>query len=71
MPTLPTFTVTATQAARITAAFNGNVTEYRQWLKEQIIAKVIAHERSEAERDWREAQVTKALEVQTDLDNIQ
>ena len=43
MPTLPTITVTDAQWRRLVPVFNDGPT-YKAWLREQIIAKVIAHE---------------------------
>lgn len=67
MPTLPTFTVTDAQAARLMAAF-GDTATYREWLKQNLIDYVISYEERKDYEAWRAARTVKNEQSRADLD---
>lgn len=66
MPTLPTLTVTDTQMQRLLAVFVDGPT-YKAWLKEQLIAEVIAHEQRAIQEQAEADKETKRADVVADL----
>lgn len=60
MPQLPTLTVTDEQAQRLLAAF-GSVENYKAWLKDALVMRVLDHERSVEERN---RQLERQLEAE-------
>lgn len=66
MPTLPTLTVTDAQATRLLAAF-GSVENYKAWLKEALIARVVEHEAREVEQNAAIARENNRVKLQTEI----
>ena len=62
MPNLPTISVTQVQADRMLAAF-GSVAEYKEWLRQQIILKVVDFEVAQVRVSVTQQEIDKKAEV--------
>lgn len=67
MATLPTITVTDTQVQRLLNAY-GSATAYKSWLREQIIAYVLATEASKRYADFAAADAATSNADRTNLE---
>jgi hypothetical protein len=66
MPDLPTLTVTQAQADRMLAAW-GSASNYKEWLKNQVIAYVVAKEDQELALQQQYIREAQQLQTRSEL----
>lgn len=69
MPALPTLNVTDAQMSRLLAVF-GDATNYKMWLRRQLVTAVIEHEARAIQEKAKQDVETRRTEVANDIGTV-